>query len=618
MRKLRVIQYLRSPALERLLLIMYLQQTYSDGPRSCMYSIRPVIRVKEATSGLRSPCIDPAATSAIPPSDPRLALLPPEDPSLHTIHGRGQRLGNSDAIRGSERGTPVVCRHSGTGLASGEAAEDRGHQRPAGHPQDTLCSVRTRPHEGRHRRGRQRDRAVSTLHVCDQGVLTRFGYGWSCSEAKWVRKWIKRQRGNARRKSGDLNVRFASAKSTVPGSPSPEEGAVATMPPPAPQAQVAASVPPPHRHSPAYSTAGASPAAHSGTLEKLNATAVSGSLMQYPAAYYTASPVPAARPAAFRPPCAAAFQQLSGYHPPAGDTGFHSDDDFSSGAAYTYAAGPSSAAVYLPSASPMDSLAGQPGLPASSFSVPLHSDDPLAYETYPGAPSASLPQDHIALNALSPVFPLDYADPVYETTTEELQSSVEPANALLSSGFPATIAPAELSIPTFVPPTGLTASAAYLYEIFHDSTATSEAAPPSAPTANSVLFLPELTRPSDAAPPDLRAPLSAFASPTLTSQGYPGAPYPLSYQMRLSDLVALTKAIRRASAPPAAEHTRTHVRETDATMGTGHDGRAERAGKPVSVTLPTNLNAATNSRCHRLGRHPAAVRQHRGLSSLSR
>ncbi|RPD62639.1 hypothetical protein L226DRAFT_326610 [Lentinus tigrinus ALCF2SS1-7] len=379
----------------------------------------------------------------------------------------------------------------------------------------------------------------------------------SCSEARWVRKWIKRQQAKTRRRKSDgSNSGSAEGDSAFSPFPSTEEREAATVPLPVPLPPVATDIPPPQEPIPADT-----PACSARAPVPLVFPA------QPDALYH--SDVTAVRPAAIRP----AFQQLSGPCSPGVDSG--ACDGYSSGVAYTSIPGPSSTAMHLPPTSLVDHRTAQPGLPAALFSVPLCLDTPPLYTVTPPFGQGA-PQD----------FTQDHINPAYTRTTADFTSSIELPPVADFPGASTTVAPAALSIPSFVPPIGLTAGAAYLYKIFHSPMEANEAAPPEAPPFNSEFFLPELARPSDMSL-DLRLPLSAFSPPVLpvSYHGYSGAAYPLSYQMRLSDLVALTKAIRLAAMPAASDDTKTPVQDTDVAMGTGEGGNTGHAGK--SYTHPT-------------------------------
>ena len=363
-----------------------------------------------------------------------------------------------------------------------------------------------------------------------------------------MRKWIKRQQAKTRgRKSDGSNGGSASTNSTnsptadMDRSASSEEMPVAHSSPLVPQSQGAPNCLLQQEHMPvALPTCSVRapvplvfpPAVQSDPLRSPNFTA--------------------ARPAAFVPAHASG---TSGSQQLCEPCSLGAGEGLSSGTAYNCVVGPSSAAMYLPPlvAPPKDPLTAPIELSAASFSPQLCPGTPSSYT---GA--LLYDQDSTAFD-MSPSPDVAHFDPAYTRTAAGIPSSVGLPPAAVFPGVPDTIAPAALSVPTFVPPTELTASAAYLYEIFHDAPAA--APPPEAPPFSSVFFLPGLTRPSD-----LRAPLSAFAStPQLVSHsGYIGAAYPLSYQMRLSDLMALTRAIRLAGASSDQTQAQDTITATEA------------------------------------------------------
>ena len=375
----------------------------------------------------------------------------------------------------------------------------------------------------------------------------------SFREARWVRKWIKRQQAKTRgRKSDGSNSGSASTNST--NSPTADTDRPASSEE-MPQSQGAPNCLLQHEHMPvALPTCSVRapvplvfpPAVQSDPLCSPNFTA--------------------ARPAAFVPVHASG---TSGSQQLCEPCSLGAGEGLSSGTAYNCVAGPSSAAMYLPPlvAPPKDPLTAPIELSAASFSPQLCPGTPSSYT---GA--LLYDQDSTAFD-MSPSPDVAHFDPAYTRTAAGIPSSVGLPPAAVFPGVPDTIAPAALSVPTFVPPTELTASAAYLYEIFHDAPAA--APPPEAPPFSSVFFLPGLTRPSD-----LRAPLSDFAStPQLVSHsGYIGAAYPLSYQMRLSDLMALTRAIRLAG----ASSDQTQAQDTTTATGAGVDESIEHESEPCA------------------------------------
>ncbi|KAI0712456.1 hypothetical protein C8Q76DRAFT_784983 [Earliella scabrosa] len=98
-------------------------------------------------------------------------------------------------------------------------------------------------------------------------------------------------------------------------------------------------------------------------------------------------------------------------------------------------------------------------------------------------------------------------------------------------------------------PGGLTPSAAYLYQMLHEATAPDDALP-EAPGFNSAVYLTELTRPVGATP-QLRIPLSMASVQSPMLHPFAHDAMPVSYQMRLSDLMAWTKRTRQIAATNA-------------------------------------------------------------------
>ncbi|KAI0770114.1 hypothetical protein C8Q74DRAFT_1369331 [Fomes fomentarius] len=315
-------------------------------------------------------------------------------------------------------------------------------------------------------------------------------------DAKWIRKWVNRERSKHRgRKSSGSNSGSSSAQPTR-GSVrmhSPEELQVVSASPASPiQAQATPDVFGLDLASTCFASGPPGPKltvlppARAANSAKLSGPGVPGSV--------AASPV--------------------------------LNNSVSSTGAYTWSGVSSTVPMPTP-------LTPQMAASGSSFTVPLRAGMPAyptqAHDIQPSLDPSSFPASVVQ-------YSLPCADAA--TCAHLAGSSV----SQLQSGIPQ---PPAMSPPPFSAdplllqaPGGLTASAAYLYQIFNESTAPTSAPPEVAPF-NSMFYLTSLTRPEDAVP-DLRMPLSIPAQyPVL--HAYAHDAMPVSYQMRLSDLVGLAR-----------------------------------------------------------------------------
>ncbi len=173
----------------------------------------------------------------------------------------------------------------------------------------------------------------------------------------------------------------------------------------------------------------------------------------------------------------------------------------------------------------------------SSFTVPLragmHAYPTQAHDVQPSLDPSSFPAS-VVQYSLPCADAATYAH-IAGSSVSQLQSGIPQPPAMSPPPFSAD--PLLLQAPG-----GLTASAAYLYQIFNESAASTDAPPEAAPF-NSMFYFTSLTRPEDAVP-ELRMPLSTPAHyPVL--HAYAHDAMPVSYQMRLSDLVGLAKKARQ-------------------------------------------------------------------------
>ncbi|KAI0647842.1 hypothetical protein C8Q79DRAFT_534611 [Trametes meyenii] len=208
--------------------------------------------------------------------------------------------------------------------------------------------------------------------------------------------------------------------------------------------------------------------------------------------------------------------------------------------------------------------------PGTSFTVPLRvktsTSSPLSSFASPTA--AAEDSSHLALSAaaslsVSPglgmassnleLLSTSPALPSFKTHFANLTSSTHILNRVTlstqdfntTSAFaPSEACPIESAMPL---PACLAPSATYLYHLFTETgEASGTLAPPEAPLFHSTYFLNDVAHPP-ILPPDLW--VSPPGAPTYVAPGLHPAiplPTPVSYQMQLSHLVALTKSMREA------------------------------------------------------------------------
>ncbi|KAH9889912.1 hypothetical protein C8Q73DRAFT_143741 [Cubamyces lactineus] len=128
-------------------------------------------------------------------------------------------------------------------------------------------------------------------------------------------------------------------------------------------------------------------------------------------------------------------------------------------------------------------------------------------------------------------------------------------------GFSAPPSAFTLPAPFVLGPGSLTMHAAYMYTLLHE---TGNTAPSDAPPFQATSYLTELTRPSDV-PPDLWAPGLASSVGPYDSTAQETATTPVSYQMQMSDLVALTRTVRGVTSQTDAAATAAPADREDAT-----------------------------------------------------
>ncbi|KAI8994210.1 hypothetical protein BD414DRAFT_481768 [Trametes punicea] len=228
---------------------------------------------------------------------------------------------------------------------------------------------------------------------------------------------------------------------------------------------------------------------------------------------------------------------------------------------------PASGHLSLTSLRPTTSLV-QVAHPGDSFTVPLRIDRSSSVQLGSGPSSLSLPAGSYGpQSCISPDVPSPALG--YDTLEFRSQAAPPPPRAPdntrlhfsqltplhIPSGYPADMpAPGPgFSAPPFayMGPSGfalgpgcLSDGAAYLYRLLNESSG--DGPPPEAPPFHLVYYPGE--RGLEIPSPTLWSP-SAFASPiaALEASDFAVPPTPVSYQMRMSDLVALTRSARAAA-----------------------------------------------------------------------